>query len=350
MRKSLTLAAMSALALPALAHAQQAPASEQLTRSSDSVTAPPAGARVVRVGAREYVYTRPAGFAMVTNLPSDFGRFGRAAFGRERLPALLGLAAGTALLVAVDQPLVDEMQRAGDRIHLSKDHDMVDLFSVPLPFAGGKKFPVRGPSTFSSFLYFMGDGWSSVLTAGGLATAGAITGDSRALRTASEVVESFLATGITAQVLKRSFGRETPSEQARNGSHDGGRWRPFPSFSEYGDNVPGYDAFPSGHLSTVMSTVTVVALNYPEKRWIRPLGYSAMSVLAFQMMNNGVHWASDYPLAIAFGDLFAHIVVARGRTERDVRADSSRATGFSAPRLVPLFESGRTGVAVRVGF
>jgi hypothetical protein len=320
--------------------------------AADADSTLPAGARVIRVGDREYVYTKPRRFEMVRNLPSDFGRFGGSAFSRERIPAWIALGAGTAALIAVDQPVVDEMQRFGDRIHLSKNHDMVDLFEVPIPFAG-KSFPVRGPSTFSSLLYFMGDGWSSVLTAGGLVTAGAITHDSRALRTASEVVESFLATGITAQVLKRSFGRETPSERARAGSHAGGRWRPFPSFSEYGDNVPGYDAFPSGHLSTVMSTVTVVALNYPEKRWIRPVGYSAMTVLAYQMMNNGVHWASDYPIAIAFGDLFAHIVVARGRTERPASADAapgSSRLGVSAPRIVPLFEAGRTGVALRVDF
>jgi hypothetical protein len=63
-----------------------------------------------------------------------------------------------------------------------------------------------------------------------------------------------------------------------------------------------------------MATFTVVALNYPEHTFIRPIGYATMGVLSFAMVNNGVHWASDYPLALAIGGVVGKVVVDRGRT------------------------------------
>lgn len=49
----------------------------------------------------------------------------------------------------------------------------------------------------------------------------------------------------------------------------GGTWRFFPPFKSFQEHTPRYDAFPSGHLATVISTVTVFADNYPEKHWIK---------------------------------------------------------------------------------
>lgn len=54
-----------------------------------------------------------------------------------------------------------------------------------------------------------------------------------------------------------------------------------------------------GHLPTLMATVTVLSYNYPEKKWIKPVGYIQMGLTARAMMNTQVHWAGDYPLAIA---------------------------------------------------
>jgi prolyl-tRNA synthetase len=50
-----------------------------------------------------------------------------------------------------------------------------------------------------------------------------------------------------------------------------------------------------------MATVTIIATNYPEYKWIKPVGYSAMGVLAFNMVSGKVHWASDYPIGIFIG-------------------------------------------------
>ena len=75
-----------------------------------------------------------------------------------------------------------------------------------------------------------------------------------------------------------------------------------------------HDAFPSGHLATVMATVTVLADNYPEKKWIKPVGYSVVGLVGTAMVGNGVHWVGDYPLAIGLGYVFGKVAVKMNRT------------------------------------
>ena len=114
----------------------------------------------------------------------------------------------------------------------------------------------------------------------------------------------FLALGASTQILKYSTGRETPG----SATAPGGKWRPFPSVSNFNNNKPKYDAFPSGHLATFVSAVTIVAENYPRVKWIKPVGYTIAGLLSFAMMNNGVHWAGDYPLGFALGYGFGKFI------------------------------------------
>jgi len=67
------------------------------------------------------------------------------------------------------------------------------------------------------------------------------------------------------------------------------------------DGASDGHVFPSGHLTTLMATITVLATNYPELKWIKPVGYSLMGILSFQMISTRVHWVSDYPIAILIG-------------------------------------------------
>jgi len=87
----------------------------------------------------------------------------------------------------------------------------------------------------------------------------------------------------------------------------------LPDQIEYHKHVPKYDAFPSGHLATAMVMATVIAEKYPEKKFIQPIGYTLMTILSFEMVSNGVHWFSDYPLALAIGYSSGKITVFRGR-------------------------------------
>lgn len=146
-----------------------------------------------------------------------------------------------------------------------------------------------------------------MILAGGLWVYGKFAHDRRAINTAADLTETFITMGLATQVLKRISGRESPFERTVNG----GKWRPFPSFSAYQKNTPKYDAFPSGHLSTLVASITVLASNYPEKKWIIPVGSLIASGCAFAMMNTEVHWAGDYPLAIAIGYLSGKITTLR---------------------------------------
>jgi PAP2 superfamily protein len=296
------------------------------------------GQVVPRDSMTAYVYQRPRLFHAVTDVPAALGASARRTFQVRNLPVLAAIAASTVALIAADEPVLDETRRFARRVGLPPNHPSANLRIGPLkqPF----------PTTLGSGLYFLGDGMTSVFVASGFAIRGSVADDTRARRTASEVIESLLASGTVTQVLKHVAGRQTPSEA----TVPRGRWRPFAKLSDYSKNVPAYDAFPSGHLASTMATITVVALNYPEHRYIWPVGSAAMGVLSFAMVNNGVHWASDYPLALAIGGVIGHTVAARGRSVIATPAAGSDAiptrSGRAALDLTPLVAPGVFGVRV----
>ena len=147
------------------------------------------------------------------------------------------------------------------------------------------------------------------------------------MNTASELGEVMISSGIPIQVIKRITGRQSPSAAIASGN-DGGHWTPFPSFKAYQTNTPEYDAIPSGHLSTLMATVTVIAANYPEVKWIKPVGYSLMAVMGFQMMSTRVHWASDYPIALLIGYAIGKKAASRRITKKLNKEVSKRKTNY----------------------
>ena len=135
------------------------------------------------------------------------------------------------------------------------------------------------------------------------------------MHTSSELLEGIIASGILVQPLKRITGRESPFIAEQNGNV-GGAWRPFPSFSAYQKNTPSYDAMPSGHLTTLMTSVIILSENYKEVKWIKPVGYSLMGLMSFEMLQSKVHWLSDYPLAIFMGYIIGKSIVKSRITEK----------------------------------
>jgi hypothetical protein len=76
-----------------------------------------------------------------------------------------------------------------------------------------------------------------------------------------------------------------------------------------------------------------------------------MGLLSFQMMNNGVHWASDYPLALAIGYGLGKVAVSHGRkvvSAGDVPEKISKRSLITDVAMLPVpLESG--GALVVVG-
>jgi membrane-associated PAP2 superfamily phosphatase len=220
----------------------------------------------------------PSWHAMITNLPADWYRAFDFSFRAANLPEFVGVTAFTGVLLATDKKTWTATRRAyktSSFVHVTSDY-AVDI----------------------------GDGTSQLGFVSALAAYGFLAGDKQALRTASQSVEAVLATGVAVQFLKHVTGRESPITTTRTR----GRWKFFPHLGEYQRNEPRYYAFPSGHISSTMALLTVVMNNYPDQKWIKPVGYAAVGLLGTGLVAKGMHWYSDFPLGLAMGYLFGNVV------------------------------------------
>lgn len=287
------------------------------------------------------IYKKPRYFSFVTNLPKDMWEIAKEPFKKENLVSNVIIAGTTGVLLLADEPLIDGVRNLSDKINLSPETIFKDAFSIK---AGSTDIKIlRLPQNLNTAIYQLGQGFPALLIGGGLYISGKLRNNYRDLSTASQLAESFFLMGAYTQLIKRTTGRQTPSEA----TVPGGKWQPFPSFSNYQKHTSKYDAFPSGHMATMMSAVTILSENYPEKKYIRPVGYSLMGLLGYAMMNNKVHWASDYPLAIALGYVSAKQVVKRNKRELKPNSHSkpktklnytlSRINGVITPGVVLSF-------------
>ncbi|MBI2729986.1 MAG: phosphatase PAP2 family protein [Sphingobacteriales bacterium] len=250
-------------------------------------------------------FTKPKPFSFVTNVPREFVQIIKTPFKKKSLSSTAFVIGSTALLIAADQPIYNGVRKLSDNLNLNPAEKNNILWSIK----GGSKETVllKSPGNLNTGFYMMGEGMPALLIAGGLWLHGKIKNDYRSLQTASDLSESFITLGLTTQIAKWISGRENPVVASRSG----GAWRPFAPFKDFQNNKPRYDAFPSGHLATMMATVTILANNYPEKKWIKPLGYTLITLTSFAMINNGVHWAGDYPIGIGLGYLSGKIITDR---------------------------------------
>lgn len=286
-----------------------------------------------RDAGRSNCFERPSLFGFLLDIPRDIGDLARDSVRLENLPWTAGVIGATAGLLVVDQDVSRGAHRLGGWAGISSKEKTAKLTSwFPLPY----------PTDAGSAMYYIGDGMVPVLLTAGWLGYGLVTQDTRALRTTSHLTEGLLGVALVAQTIKHVTGRQSPSRS----TEDGGRWRPFTNPLTYQKNVSSYDAFPSGHMATAMVTVTVLAEDYPEYRgWILGIGYTLMGALGFQMMNNDVHWASDYPLALAIGYGLGKHAASRGREVVDA-AEASRRKGTTTVEVVPVALDRGGGLAV----
>ena len=281
-------------------------------------------------------YAKPRFWRTMGSGPSDIGTFLTDSFKKENLPWLAAIGASTLILIEYDQNLYNNARRAGRKLNISSE----DKTKTYIKLGGVSLF--RGPSDFGSALYFLGDGWINIGLFAYFKTHGWLKDDWRASQTGNQLAEGLIATGLVTEVIKNITGRETPSAA----SAPRGVWRMFPGFKEYVAHRTRYDAFPSGHLATGVMTVTVLAENYPDNKYIKPIGYTLLAGLSFQMMNNSVHWASDYPLAIGVGYGLGKAIAAHGRTAAS-RGPKTEATALSFSPYVSPYGGVGAGLAFK---
>lgn len=282
-----------------------------------------------------YVYSKPGPIDFINNFPRDIKEYTGITFRKRNIVKIGAMAGITAVLVVLDQKITDETQKFGDGIGLNGNNNMKTAFHV---FG----LPIEVPRDPDTWLYFIGDGWTQTGVTAAFFGYGMISKNNRALTTASQLAEGLLTAGAASQFLKHITGRESPHVA----TVDGGRWRLFPNQIEYHKHVPHYDAFPSGHLAVAMMTVTVIHENYPTSKLVRPIGYTLMALLSFEMVNNGVHWISDYPLALSMGYVFGKIAASRGRTR--INGNDADLSDGIKPSVYPFFSE--NGLGMRLNF
>ncbi len=229
-------------------------------------------------------------YGMFTNIPTDYLSFIRQSFTVKKIPTLLTIGALTGSLMLVDQQ------------GWKTENSMIKKSLIDHKIA--------------NFAVNMGDGRYQFLTAAAFAIPGLIFHDQRAIKTGSNIVEAILSTGLFVQALKRITGRQSPAASTENG----GDWDPFPSIRQYQKNQPAFYSFPSGHLSTATAVLTVIANNYPEEKWIKPIGYPLLGLLSLSLVSKGMHWYSDLPLAFFLGYSFGNIIA----PEKDSASQDNR--------------------------
>ena len=220
---------------------------------------------------------KPSWYQMFTNIPGDLAEFYKTTFNSDNIPLYGGVALLTTGLIMTDEKTWQESNR---------------LYKQS-----------RGVKALSDFFTEIGDGRTQFGMAGAFAIYGLLTSDNKSLLTASQITQAILSSGAVVQVLKHITGRQSPFVSTK----PRGRWDFFPNQIDYHKHVPSYDAYPSGHVTTTLATVIVIAENYSDIKWIRPLGYTLTGLLAISMVNTGIHWYSDYPLALVFGYTFGMI-------------------------------------------
>ena len=148
-------------------------------------------------------------------------------------------------------------------------------------------------------VFLLGVGW----------VVGRISGNERWRETISLSTESMLNAVIWSSAIKAVTSRTRPSYGAAGGFFQFGAPSPYEPTS-----------FPSGHAMGAFAVATVVAGQYPEKRWVRWVMYSTATLISASRVRLGRHFVSDVLIGGLLGNSMGRMVLhraGRGREERE---------------------------------
>lgn len=274
---------------------------------------------------------------VITEIPTTSMLGLKKSFSKEAVPWWAGIITSTLILVNNDEVILRDIQKQGRDLGLGNEDKTRAVISV------GEIDLLRLPTDTGSFLYFLGDGWMNFAIAGGFLYNGIENNNTRAFNTSLRIAHGMATSTIFNQLLKRSFGRESPYVRTEYG----GKWRPFPSVATYQEKTAQYDAMPSGHVMT--STLVWVIMNdsYPEySDYLVPAGTIWVSLLGWQMVNNGVHWAADYPLGIGMGYVFAKASMQLGQTQQKQELSTDQKNSFFQWMITPYQDYEKQGLTL----
>jgi membrane-associated phospholipid phosphatase len=158
-----------------------------------------------------------------------------------------------------------------------------------------------------------------VLLAGGLAFSDANTRDM-----GRDALEACLFSEYLTKGLKNAIGRERPFETKGETT--------FKLLSSH-------DSFPSAHTTQAFALASVVAMR--SDGWLVPtLAYTAATVVAFDRVNDRVHFASDVFAGALVGTVTGRFLVARHRRQKEPKRPRVEL------EIIPI----RSGLAARIRF
>ena len=137
-----------------------------------------------------------------------------------------------------------------------------------------------------------------------------IWNDHKAQETSLLLGQAILTSGIWARAGKLIFGRERPSYSHEHDQSAGGHWSGMAGrMSDRFNNPARYDAFPSGHATTVFAIATVFANQYDDIAGIPEISYGIATLVGISRIINRTHWASDVFVGGCLGYLCAKQVI-----------------------------------------
>jgi len=137
----------------------------------------------------------------------------------------------------------------------------------------------------------LGSGLYTSVILGGLYVGGRLSSNSRLSATSLTAVESFVISSLFTQVLKHTFHRHRPFQDA------------LPQPNRFEGPFKGFDytSFPSGHSTAAFGVASVFAFEYRKTIWVPILAYGLASSVAISRVYDNRHWASDVLIGSSIG-------------------------------------------------
>jgi hypothetical protein len=280
------------------------------------ISAPKAGNSVYRSAPQ---WTEP-----LTSFTTNYSSFLKNMIGYNwyTYAAVIGV---TGAFLPYDQVVQDKTQRFAEKNKLayiggSQERPIAEFIVFK------SEQTIHVPRSATGVFWYFGEGSFSLGIALAAGAYGYMNSDFQSMHVALQIIESLMVAGPTVLLTKMATGRESPIRATR----PGGKWQGFPGFLEYSHDQPRYYAFPSGHTATAVSTLTVIAENYIENKWIVPVGSTMVGLLMFSLGTIQAHWISDYPLAVMIGYTAGHSVVTNAREAQQGQAEN-KLTAYYRP-------------------
>jgi membrane-associated phospholipid phosphatase len=191
----------------------------------------------------------------------------------------------TALLAPLDRPIQHGMQAEDlqDNRDLRHAANAFSFYGGPGPFIAGGVLYIAGRGASSTSLAALG-----VHLTEGVVVAAGING---------------LLKGVSGRTLPNVATREPGNFSFGRGFHEGNG---------------SFVSFPSGHTAASFAAAAVLTAELSSwdssaARIVRPVTYSAATLVAVSRLYQNVHWASDLPIGAAIGVLSGTTVVTWAR-------------------------------------